>query len=204
MICFIYLFILRVCRVKLPSALSRSAALVPLSAYMSRRSVESRALKVDDVLVTESWLGSEESVETRATAEEAMALALAAAKAARDAASYVDAMIVENEEFPSEFDLLRLERARLSEMELSSRVEYDAEAALLEAEQVFVQKLESLLAGVNALVQEAEDIASVVKETGTLSNLIAICARMVAVISATESVSFSGLSSVLLYAAYLR
>jgi RNA polymerase primary sigma factor len=128
--------------------------------------VQSRALKVDDVLVTESWLGSEEVVETRAAAEEAMTLALAAAKAARDAAAYADAMVVEDEEFPSEFDLLRLERARLNDME-DSRVEYDAEAALLEAEQSYVQKLESLLAGIPTPVQEAEDTATVIQETGT-------------------------------------
>jgi RNA polymerase primary sigma factor len=155
-----------VCRVKLPSFLSRSTALVSLSVYYGRRSVQSRALKVDDVLVTESWLGSEEVVETRAAAEEAMTLALAAAKAARDAAAYADAMVVEDEEFPSEFDLLRLERARLNDME-DSRVEYDAEAALLEAEQSYVQKLESLLAGIPTPVQEAEDTATVIQETGT-------------------------------------
>jgi RNA polymerase primary sigma factor len=152
--------------VKLPSFLSRSTALVSLSVYSGRRSVQSRALKVDDVLVTESWLGSEEVVETRAAAEEAMTLALAAAKAARDAAAYADAMVVEDEEFPSEFDLLRLERARLNDME-DSRVEYDAEAALLEAEQSYVQKLESLLAGIPTPVQEAEDTATVIQETGT-------------------------------------
>lgn len=151
-------------RVKLPSFLSRSTALVSLSVYSGRRSVQSRALKVDDVLVTESWLGSEEVVETRAAAEEAMALALAAAKAARDAAAYADAMVVEDEEFPSEFDLLRLERARLSDMG-DSRAEYDAEAALLEAEQSYVQKLESLLAGIPTPVQEAEDTATVIQET---------------------------------------
>lgn len=166
-----------VCRIKLPAALSRCAAFAPLSANLSRRSVESRALKVDDVLTTESWLLSEESVETRAAAEQAMALALAAAKAARDAASYADAMIVENEEFPSEFDLLRLERARLSDMEHSSRIEYDAEAATLKAEQSYVQKLESLLSGVPTLIQEAEDTVSFVEETGTLSILFAICSK---------------------------
>jgi RNA polymerase primary sigma factor len=143
-----------------------STALLSLSVYSGRRSVQSRALKVDDVLVTESWLGSEEVVETRAAAEEAMTLALAAAKAARDAAAYADAMVVEDEEFPSEFDLLRLERARLNDME-DSRVEYDAEAALLEAEQSYVQKLESLLAGIPTPVQEAEDTATVIQETGT-------------------------------------
>lgn len=115
--------------------------------------------------MTESWLDSEQSVEGLAAAEEAMALALAAAKAARDAVAYADAMVVENEEFPSEFDLLRLERARLSDMEDSSRMEYNTEAAMLEVEQSYVQKLESLLAGVSNLVQEAEDTASVVQET---------------------------------------
>jgi RNA polymerase sigma factor (RpoD-like family) len=84
-------------------------------------------------------------------AEEAMALALAAAKAARDAAA-----MVEEEEFPTEFDLLRLERARLSDMEQSFRVEYDAETALLEAEQGYLQELESLLGGVSNLFREAD------------------------------------------------
>ncbi|KAG0587394.1 hypothetical protein KC19_2G161400 [Ceratodon purpureus] len=152
-------------RVKLSSALLSSTVRVPFSVYSSRRSVQSRALRVEDALVTESWLDSEQSVEARDAAEETMALALAAAKAARDAASYAEAMVVENEEFPSEFDLLRLERARLSDMEDSSRMEYDAEAAMLEAEQSYVKRLESLLAGVSTLVREAEDAASVVQET---------------------------------------
>lgn len=133
---------------KLPSSLLRIRP--------SQRAVQSRVLKVDDVLVTER---SEEGV---LAAEEAMALALAAAKAARDAASFVDAMVVENETFPTEFDLLRLERARLSDMEHSFRMEYDAEAAMLEAEQSCVQKLESILSGVSSLIREAEDTAAVV------------------------------------------
>ena len=141
--------------------------------------MQSRALRVEDALVTESWLDSEQSVEARDAAEETMALALAAAKAARDAASYAEAMVVENEEFPSEFDLLRLERARLSDMEDSSRMEYDAEAAMLEAEQSYVKRLESLLAGVSTLVREAEDAASVVQETGRLSNFICVLQQMV-------------------------
>lgn len=84
-------------------------------------------------------------------------------------------MIVETEDFPSEFDLLRLQWARLSDMEHSSRMECDAEAAMLVVEQSCVQKLESLLAGVSTLIQEAEDTASFVKETVTLSILITIC-----------------------------
>jgi len=119
---------------------------------------------VDDVLVTDR------SEEVAAATEEAMALALAAFKAAQDAASYADAMVVENEEFPTEFDLLRLERARLSDMEDSFRMEYDAEAAMLEAEQSHVQELELLLRGVSSLIQEAED-TSALPNLGTLPKL---------------------------------
>lgn len=131
--------------IKLPWALSRS------SSTQRGLSVQKQALKVDDVLVTER----SELDCVAVAAEEAMALALAAAKAARDAVSYADAMVVD-EEFPTEFDLLRLERARLSDMEHSFRMEYDAEAAMLEAELSYVQKLESLLGGVSSLIREAD------------------------------------------------
>lgn len=125
--------------------------------------MRSRGLRADAVLVTESWLGREEGV-SHAAAEEAMALSLAAAKAARDAASYADAMVPA---FPSQFDLLRLERARLSDMEHSFRADYDAESALLEAEQSYVLKLESLLGGVSSLVREAEGTAITRGDAGT-------------------------------------
>lgn len=153
-------------RIKLQSALSRCEALLSLSVYPVRSSVHSRALKVDDVLVTESWLSSEEEVSCH-DAEEAMALALEAVKAARAASSYADAMKVENEEFPSEFDLLRLERARLNDMEQTFREDYHAEAAMLEAEQSYVQKLELLLEDVSTLVGEAEGTSSVVANPGS-------------------------------------
>lgn len=96
-------------------------------------------------------------------AEEAMAMALAAAKAARDAAA-----MVKEEEFPTEFDLLRLERARLSDMEQSFRMEYDAESALLQAEQGYLQELESLLGGVSNLLREA-DVPNSGNESSSLS-----------------------------------
>ncbi|XP_024395432.1 uncharacterized protein [Physcomitrium patens] len=149
---------------------SRSLVFAPLSLHPLGRTVHCRALKVDDALVTESGLISEEGV-SRAAAEEAMTLALAAAKAAMEAASYADAMAVEQEEFPTEFDLLRLERARLSDVEHSFRVELDTEAAMMEAEQSYVQKLESLLGGVSTLVREEEETASVSEDEDDSNSL---------------------------------
>ena len=136
---------------------------MPFRVHSTKRALQRRSLKADAVLVTESWLGREDGV-SHAAAEEAMALSLAAAKAARDAASYAEAMVPE---FPSEFDLLRLERARLSDMEHSFRADYDAEAALLEAEQSYVLQLESLLGGVSSLVREAVGTSSTPEDAGT-------------------------------------
>ncbi|KAG0568696.1 hypothetical protein M758_6G035700 [Ceratodon purpureus] len=150
-------------RIKSPSVL------VPVSAHSTKRVVHRRALKADAVLVTENWLGNEEGV-SHSAAEEAMALSLAAAKAARDAASYADAL---GGDFPSEFDLLRLERARLTDMEHSFRADYDAESALLEAEQSYVLKLESLLGGVSSLVREAEAIASTREDADSVNSEMA-------------------------------
>lgn len=96
-----------------------------------------RGLNVRAALVTESWLANEESTE---------------------ASDVVSSFIVDEDlEFPSEFDLLRLERARLSDMEDSFRADYDAEAALLEAEQDYVQQLEALLGDVSSLLTEKEE-----------------------------------------------
>jgi len=124
--------------------------------------VHSRALIVGAALATESWLGSEEGI---SNAEEAKA---------RDdvVASFAGAIVEKKVDFPSEFDLLRLERARLSDMEQSFRADYDAESALLEAEQNYVQQLESLLGGVSSLVREAEGSASTteVENAGTKRN----------------------------------
>ncbi|KAL3689865.1 hypothetical protein R1sor_016174 [Riccia sorocarpa] len=82
-----------------------------------RQSFQANAATV----TTESWIGSDEVVATTA-AEEAMALARAAAKAARDAAAYAEAQALAEsfQDFPTEQDLLRLERARLTEMAKSS------------------------------------------------------------------------------------
>lgn len=136
-------------RVKLSSTRRIVAALVPLSCSTKKSSSQRQALRVDAILATESWVASDEAVAS-AAGEEAMALARAAAKAASDAAFYAQAMVVENEEFPSEVDLMRLERARLSEMERAYRLDYDTEAALLEAEQSYVNHLESLLDNVSS------------------------------------------------------
>ncbi|KAL2631942.1 hypothetical protein R1flu_016628 [Riccia fluitans] len=78
-----------------------------------RQSFQANATTV----TTESWIGSDEAVATTA-AEEAMALARAAAKAARDAAAYAEAQALAEsfQDFPTEHDLLLLERARLTEM----------------------------------------------------------------------------------------
>ncbi|XP_024360553.1 uncharacterized protein [Physcomitrium patens] len=146
-------------RVKLSSAWLRSVSLVSLSVFPTKRAVCNRNLKVCNVLVTKSWLGSKNDV-SRAAADEAMALALAAVRAARDAASYADAMVVENEEAPSELDKLSLERARLNDMEHSFRVGYAAEDVMPEAEPSYVQKLESLMEGASTLDREAEGAAS--------------------------------------------
>ncbi|KAG6558042.1 hypothetical protein Mapa_000222 [Marchantia paleacea] len=78
-----------------------------------RQSIQANAT----IVTTESWVGSDEAVAT-AAAEEAMAFARAAAKAARDAAAYAEAQALAEsfEDFPTEQDLLLLERARLNEM----------------------------------------------------------------------------------------
>lgn len=88
-------------------------------------------MKVDDVLVMESWLSSEEGV---VVVEEVMVLVLVVVKVVRDVVFYVDVMVVENEEFFMEFDLLRLERVRLSDMEYLFWMEYDVEVVMLEIE----------------------------------------------------------------------
>lgn len=144
-------------RVKLASSSTRRvvAAMLPLCYATKKSSSRRQALRVDAILATESWVASEEAVAS-AAGEEAMALARAAAKAASDAAYYAQAMVVENEEFPSEVDLMRLERARLSEMERAYRLDYDTEAALLEEEQSYVNHLEALLDNVSSLVREAD------------------------------------------------
>lgn len=162
MVCVFYVFFSLeccFCRVKLSSAWLRSVSLVSLSVFPTKRAVCNRNLKVCNVLVTKSWLGSKNDV-SRAAADEAMALALAAVRAARDAASYADAMVVENEEAPSELDKLSLERARLNDMEHSFRVGYAAEDVMPEAEPSYVQKLESLMEGASTLDREAEGAAS--------------------------------------------
>ncbi|KAL4199261.1 hypothetical protein AMTRI_Chr03g50290 [Amborella trichopoda] len=71
-------------------------------------------------LVTESLLKSEEAI-IAAAAAEAIALAKAAAKLAKDAALMVGSVPPSRsdkvDDFPSEADILRLQRARLTEME---------------------------------------------------------------------------------------
>lgn len=101
---------------------------------------------MDNVLFSESWSGSEGNTFC-GPGDEAMVLALAAVKAARDAASYKNAMDVKKREFQLEFDTPSLERASLNNMENSFRIGCDAEAAMLTAEQKYVQKLELLIEG---------------------------------------------------------
>ncbi|CAM6011670.1 unnamed protein product [Sphagnum balticum] len=102
--------------------------LTPPSKKAPKGSSNVGALKVDAVVVTENWLVSNEAAAV-AAAEEAMTLAKAAAMAASDAAAYAQAQSVtfDSQEFPSEMDLLRLERARLSEMERFQMIELDME-----------------------------------------------------------------------------
>lgn len=71
---------------------------------------------MDDVLVIESWFSSEEEVLCY-DVEEVMVLVLEVVKVVRVVFLYVDVMKVENDEFLLEFDLLRLERVRLNDME---------------------------------------------------------------------------------------
>lgn len=129
---------------------------------------------MDDILVTENWLANEEAVAT-AAAEEAMSLARAAAQAASDAAAYAraQALSADIQDFPSEMDLLRLERARLSEMERAFRMDFEAEAALLEAERDHVTHLETLLDDFASTAREADDAAieGLVPSSGTLPGL---------------------------------
>jgi hypothetical protein len=55
-------------------------------------------------------------------------------------------------------------------MEHSFWADYNAESALLEAEQSYVLKLGSLLGGVSTLVREAEGTASIGDDAGTESD----------------------------------
>lgn len=133
-------------RMRLSSPWLRSYAFGSLPAGPTNRAAHNRTLEVDNVLFSESWSGSEGNTFC-GPGDEAMVLALAAVKAARDAASYKNAMDVKKREFQLEFDTPSLERASLNNMENSFRIGCDAEAAMLTAEQKYVQKLELLIEG---------------------------------------------------------
>ncbi|CAK9199254.1 unnamed protein product, partial [Sphagnum troendelagicum] len=114
---------------------------------------------VDAVVVTENWLVSNEAA-AAAAAEEAMTLAKAAAMAASDAAAYAQAQSVtfDSQEFPSEMDLLRLERARLSEMERFQMIELDMEPDVSQTENTYRNsQLGTMSDGSTAFEDETHD-----------------------------------------------
>eukprot|EP00249_Psilotum_nudum_P023621 c28937_g1_i1 orf=1187-2899(+) len=85
---------------------------------LTQESKRLSAFKVDATVATETWISGDASV-AAAAAEKAFALAKAAVQAAKDAAALSDIHSWQDTigNFPSEADLLLLERARLSEME---------------------------------------------------------------------------------------
>ncbi len=126
------------------------------------------ALKVDAVVVTENWLVSNEAA-AAAAAEEAMTLAKAAAMAASDAAAYAQAQSVtfDSQEFPSEMDLLRLERARLSEMERFQMVELDMEPDVSQTQNNYRNsQLGTMSDGSTAVANKATEALAVGLQTG--------------------------------------
>lgn len=142
--------------------------LTPPSKKAPKGSSNVGALKVDAVVVTENWLVSNEAA-AAAAAEEAMTLAKAAAMAASDAAAYAQAQSVtfDSQEFPSEMDLLRLERARLSEMERFQMIELDMEPDASQAQNNYQSsQLGTMSDGSTAVANKATEALAVGLQTG--------------------------------------
>ncbi|KAH8945770.1 hypothetical protein BDL97_12G058000 [Sphagnum fallax] len=141
--------------------------LTPPSKKAPKGSSNVGALKVDAVVVTENWLVSNEAA-AAAAAEEAMTLAKAAAMAASDAAAYAQAQSVtfDSQEFPSEMDLLRLERARLSEMERFQMIELDMEPDVSQTENTYRNsQLGTMSDGSTAVANKATEALAVGLQT---------------------------------------
>ncbi|CAM6037639.1 unnamed protein product [Sphagnum compactum] len=142
--------------------------LTPPSKKAPKGSSKVGALKVDAVVVTENWLVSNEAA-AAAAAEEAMTLAKAAAMAASDAAAYAQAQSVtfDSQEFPSEMDLLRLERARLSEMERFQMIDLDTELDVSQTQNNFRNsQLGTMSDGSTAVANKATEALAVGLQTG--------------------------------------